>query len=71
MPLSPEDQRARYLAKKMCGNCCRQATMMRLWGAGRRIPICARCARRLDQVVEELEEERWEAEQEPDYSPYL
>ena len=45
--------------------------MMRLWGAGRRIPICARCARRLDQVVEELEEERWEAEQEPEYSPYL
>ena len=71
MPLDPEQQRARYLAKRVCGNCGRQAIAMRPWGEGRRIPICTPCGDRLDGVLRESDEERWEREyeHEPDYGP--
>ena len=48
---------------------------MRPWGAGRKIPICARCQGQLDEAlrqVEDLERDlQWdlEHEPEPDYDP--
>ena len=73
MPLDAEQQRSRYLAKALCGNCGRKAAAMRSWGTGRRIPICVPCGARLDEVLrelEEMEEERlWEAERGPELDP--
>ena len=71
MPLNAEQQRARYLARQICGNCGSPAAAMRSWGKGRRIPICTPCGARLDEVVKESDDERWEREydHEPDYGP--
>ena len=76
MPITAAQQRVKYLAKKTCGNCSRPADAMRPWGAGRKIPICARCQGQLDEAlrqVEDLERDlQWdlEHEPEPDYDPY-
>ena len=76
MPLTAAQQRAKYLVTRKCGNCGRPADAMRPWGAGRKIPICARCQGQLDEAlrqVEDLERDlQWdlEHEPEPDYDPY-
>ena len=76
MPLTAAQQRARHLATRACGNCGRPADVMRPWGAGRKIPICALCGAQLDAAlrqVEDLERDlQWEREHEPEpgYDPY-
>ena len=76
MPITAARQRVKYLATRVCGNCSRPADAMRPWGAGRKIPICARCQGQLDEAlrqVEDLERDlQWdlEHEPEPDYDPY-
>ena len=75
MPITAARQRVKYLATRVCGNCSHPADAMRPWGAGRKIPICARCQGQLDEAlrqVEDLERDlQWdlEHEPEPDYDP--
>ena len=76
MPLTAAQQRAKYLVTRKCGNCGRPADAMRPWGAGRKIPICARCQGQLDEALRQVEglerDLHWdlEPEPEPDYDLY-
>ena len=57
MPITAARQRVKYLATRVCGNCSRPADAMRPWGAGRKIPICARVpGDQLDEALRQVED---------------